>query len=78
MYENYQILRRRGYADWLVRGLGKPINYPYMGNGTAWSGRLPCKEEIRWGRYPHSPPNEVALRSLLNEIMCSYTSSEYF
>lgn len=27
-----------------------------MGNGTAWGGHLPCKQEIRRDRYSYSPP----------------------
>lgn len=27
-----------------------------MGHGTAWGGRLPCKEDIRWVQIPHGPP----------------------
>ena len=26
-----------------------------MGCGTAWGGRLPCKQEIRWVQFPHDP-----------------------
>ena len=29
-----------------------------MGLGTAWGGRLPCKEDIRWVRFPQGPPIE--------------------
>lgn len=27
-----------------------------MGDGTAWGGRLPCKQKFRWDRYPYPPP----------------------
>lgn len=27
-----------------------------MGHGTAWGGRLPCKEDNRWVRIPCAPP----------------------
>ena len=26
-----------------------------MGFGTAWGGRLPCKQEIRWVQFPQGP-----------------------
>ena len=28
-----------------------------MGFGTAWGGRLPCKEDIRWVQIPRGPPS---------------------
>lgn len=30
-----------------------------MGNGTAWSGRLPCKQDSRRVRCPYSPPRSI-------------------
>lgn len=33
-----------------------------MGHGTAWSGRLPCKEDNRRVRCPHAPPLPIPLR----------------
>ena len=36
MYENYQILRRRGYADWLVIDLGRSLNCPLSGAMAQW------------------------------------------
>lgn len=30
-----------------------------MGNGTAWSGRLPCKQDNRRVRCPYSPPRSI-------------------
>lgn len=28
----------------------------FMGSGSAWGGRLPCKQDIRWVRFPQDPP----------------------
>lgn len=28
-----------------------------MGCGTAWGGRFPCKEDIRWVRISYGPPS---------------------
>ena len=46
VYENYQILQRRGYADWLVAGLGKPLNCPLYGLVAQLGERLFCTQEV--------------------------------
>lgn len=45
IYETYKILRRRGNADWLVTGLGMPLNYPLYGLVVQSVERRPCKAE---------------------------------
>ena len=33
-----------------------------MGDGTAWGGRLLCKQKFRWDRYPYPPPLGLGLK----------------
>ena len=39
-----------------------------MGDGTAWGGRLPCKQKFRWDRYPYPPPVVVLYTDLLFQL----------
>ena len=48
-----------------------------MGDGTAWGGRLPCKQKFRWDRYPYPPParrrhyTSVAQRLAKGSLICA-------
>ena len=48
-----------------------------MGDGTAWGGRLPCKQKFRWDRYPYPPPARrrhytcVAQRLAKGSLICA-------
>lgn len=36
-----------------------PLRPQFKGFGTAWSGRLLCKQDNRWVRSPQGPPKEL-------------------
>ena len=70
MYENYQILRRRGYADWLVKGLGKPLNCPSIwGYGAMGAQRL-CKPKVEG-----STPSSSTIEARESGMLVSYATA---
>ena len=40
-----------------------------MGLGTAWGGRLPCKEDNRWVRFPQGPPAYTYLNLWVKDLL---------
>lgn len=44
-----------------LNGKTNPLSMPLakgiqpLGDGTAWGGHLPCKQENRWVQFPYPP-----------------------
>ena len=45
-----------------------------MGDGSAWGGRLPCKQELRSVRFRYPPPTPSNVRNKGTDSKCD---SEY-